>query len=103
MAEPLDISPPGKRIKTEVIPAGMPVTKVAQLIGVGRPALSNLLNGNASLSSDMAARLAKAFHYPLKDLMDMQAGHEAAQAKLKDAPENTKAYVPPFLAIKAND
>ena len=81
----------------------MSVTKVAQLIGVGRPALSNLLNGNASLSSDMAARLAKAFHYPLKDLMDMQAGHEAAQAKLKDAPENTKAYVPPFLAIKAND
>jgi addiction module HigA family antidote len=103
MAEPLDIPHPGKRIKTEVIPAGMSVTKVAQLIGVGRPALSNLLNGNASLSSDMAARLAKAFHYPLKDLMDMQAGHEAAQAKLKDAPENTKAYVPPFLAIKAND
>ena len=51
----------------------------------------------------MAARLAKAFHYPLKDLMDMQSRHDAAQAKLKDAPENTKAYVPPYLAIKAND
>ena len=73
-------------------------------LGVGRPALSNLLNGNASLSEDMAVRLEKAFNkYPLKDLMEMQARYDAAQAKLKDAPADTKAYVPPFLAIKAND
>lgn len=31
--------------------------------------LSNLLNGNAALSADMAARLEKAFKYPLKDLI----------------------------------
>jgi hypothetical protein len=51
----------------------------------------------------MAARLEKAFKYPLKDLMEMQARYDAAQAKQKDAPADTKAYVPPFLAIKAND
>jgi hypothetical protein len=51
----------------------------------------------------MAARLEKAFNYPLKDLMEIQARYEAAQAKQKDAPADTKAYVPPFLAIKAND
>jgi plasmid maintenance system antidote protein VapI len=72
-------------------------------MGIGRPALSNLLNGNAALSADMAARLEKAFKYPLKDLMEMQARHDAAQAKRKDAPAGTKAYVPPFLAVKAND
>ena len=33
----------------------------------------------------------------------MQAGYDAAQARQKDAPADTKAYVPPFLAIKAND
>jgi addiction module HigA family antidote len=99
----LDIPHPGTRIKAEVIPAGMSVTKAAQLIGVGRPALSNLLNGNAALSSDMAARLEKAFKYPRKDLMEMQARYDAAQAKQKDAPADAKAYVPPFLAIKAND
>src|SRR6267378_1697601 len=55
---------PGVRIKAEVIPPGMSVTKAAQLMGVGRPALSNLLNGNAALSAEMAARLEKAFKYP---------------------------------------
>lgn len=94
---------PGVRIKAEVIPSGMSVTKAAELVGVGRPALSNLLNGKAALSADMAARLEKAFNYPLKDLMDMQAQYEAAQAEQKIAPANTKAYVPPFLAIKANN
>jgi addiction module HigA family antidote len=94
---------PATRIKAEVIPPGMSVTKAAQLMGVGRPALSNLLNGKAALSPEMAARLEKAFKYPLKNLMAMQASYDAAQARKKDAPADTKAYVPPFLAIKAND
>lgn len=103
MTVPTNIPHPGVRIKAEVIPPGMSVTKAAELIGVGRPALSNLLNGKAALSHEMAARLEKAFQYPLKDLMKMQAQYEAVQAKQKSPPTNTKAYVPPFLTIKAND
>lgn len=103
MTAPTTVPHPGVRIKAEVIPAGMSVTKAAELVGVGRPALSNLLNGKAALSHEMAVRLEKAFQYPLQDLMEMQARHEAAQARQKDAPADTKAYVPPFLAIKAND
>jgi addiction module HigA family antidote len=98
-----EVPHPGTRIKAEVIPAGMSVTKAAQIMSVGRPALSNLLNGNAALSPDMAARLEKAFKYPLKDLMQMQARYDAAQATQKDAPANAIAYVPPFLTIKANN
>jgi plasmid maintenance system antidote protein VapI len=81
----------------------MSVTQAARLTGVGRPALSNLLNGNTALSAHMAARLEKAFKYPLQDLMKMQARYDAAQAEHKNAPADAKAYVPPFLAIKAND
>jgi addiction module HigA family antidote len=103
MSAIVDAPHPGTRIKAKVIPAGMSVTKAAQLMGVGRPALSKLLNGNAALSADMAARLEKAFKYPLNDLMEMQARYDSAQAKQKDAPADTKAYVPPFLAIKANE
>ncbi|WP_080412056.1 HigA family addiction module antitoxin [Burkholderia ubonensis] len=103
MALSTDIPHPGTRIKVEVIPQGMSVTKAAQLMGVGRPALSKFLNGNAALSAEMAARLEKTFNYPLKDLMEMQAQYDAAQAKQKDAPADIKAYVPPFLRIKAND
>lgn len=102
MVASTNVSHPGVRIKAEVIPQGMSVTKAAQIMGVGRPALSNLLNGNAALSPEMAARLEKAFNYPLKDLMQMQAQYEAAQANQKDAPADTQAYVPPFLSIKAN-
>ncbi len=96
-----EVPHPGKRIKAEVIPQGMSVTKAAELIGVGRPALSNLLNGKAALSPDMAARLEMAFNYPRKDLLEMQAEFDATQAK-KNSPSDTKAYVPPFLGIKAN-
>ncbi|PMR77777.1 HigA family addiction module antitoxin [Billgrantia endophytica] len=94
---------PGERIRAEVIPAGVSVTKAAQIIGVGRPALSNLLNGKASLSTDMAKRLEKAFNYPSKNLLEMQAQYDESQAMVKSMPSNTRAYVPPFLTIKAND
>lgn len=103
MAIKPDIPHPGHRIRAEVIPHNMSVTKAAQLIGVGRPALSNLLNGNSALSPDMATRLEKVFNYPRKDLMEMQARYDAAHAELKNPPADTKAYVPPFLTIKAND
>lgn len=102
MDQELDTPHPGTRIKAEVIPKGISVTKAAALIGVGRPALSNLLNGNAALSADMATRLEKAFNYPRDKLLEMQAKYDAAQAKKKAAPPETTAYVPPFLGIKAN-
>jgi addiction module HigA family antidote len=103
MEESMNTSHPGTFIKEEIIPAGMSVTKAAQLVGVGRPALSNLLNGNSSLSASMAKRLEKAFKYPSKDLMEMQVRFDEGRAILAETPFNTIAYVPPFLSIKAND
>src|SRR5258707_10788814 len=90
MSAPADVPDPGTRIKAEVIPLGMSVTKAAQLMGIGRPALSNLLNGNAALSADMAARLEKAFKYPLRNLLEMQARHHAAQPNRKQQPARRK-------------
>src|SRR5258705_6756226 len=98
MTQPVNVPHPGARIKAEVIPAGMSVTKAAELTGVGRPALSNLLNGNAALSADMAARLEKAFKKCTREqLLEMQAEYDAAQARQKNAPTETTPYVPPFL------
>ncbi len=51
----------------------------------------------------MATRLEKAFNHPREDLMEMQARYDAAQAKQAETPPGTTAYVPPFLAIKANE
>jgi antitoxin HigA-1 len=53
---------PGDFIRTEIIqPAGLSVTAAADVLGISRPALSNLLNGKADLTGDMALRIEKAF------------------------------------------
>ena len=95
---------PGKYVrKTALEPRGISVTQAAKLLGVGRPALSNFLNGNAAVSPDMAARVERAFGIAAQTLLDMQAAHDAGAAKAKGGTAGTRAYVPSFLAIKANE
>ena len=49
---------PGDFIRTEIIqPAGLSVTAAAVVLDVSRPALSNVLNGKADLTGDMALRI----------------------------------------------
>jgi len=43
--------------------------------------MSNLLNGNAGLSAEMAIRFEKAFGLKAETLMRMQAAHELAEAR----------------------
>lgn len=93
----------GPYIKKAVIPKNMTVKAAAELLGVGRPALSNLLNGRASLSPDMAARLERAFGANARDLMDMQATYNTKLAREKGVAASTRAYIPPFMQFKAND
>ena len=69
-------SHPGAFIREHVIPSGMSVTEAAGRLGVGRPALSNLLNGKSALSSGMAVRLEKAFGADGRELLDRQAAFD---------------------------
>ena len=64
---------PGPFIRREILPKGMSVTKAAERLGVGRPALSNVLNGNASLSLEMALRLERAFGAKKDELLQMRS------------------------------
>ena len=43
--------------------------------------MSNLLNGNAGLSAEMAIRFEKAFGLKAETLVRMQSAHELAQAR----------------------
>ena len=53
---------PGTVVRVSCLePLGLNVTDGAKVLGVSRQALSNLVNGRARLSSEMAIRLAKAF------------------------------------------
>ena len=72
----------GDWLKSEIVePAGVNVTTLAAHFGVSRQALSMLLNGNASLSADMAIRFERAFGVEADTLMRMQTSYELAQAR----------------------
>jgi addiction module HigA family antidote len=60
---------------------GLSVTDAARVLGVGRPALSAVLNGRASLSPDMALRLEKVFGVSMDLLLKMQLQFDIAQVR----------------------
>ncbi|WP_221569298.1 HigA family addiction module antitoxin [Alkalihalobacillus sp. TS-13] len=92
---------PGAYVRQNVIPSGMSVKVAAERLGIGRPALSNFLNGKSSLSPKMAVRLEKAFGADQEQLIDMQSAYDR-QMRLADEKEITvRAFVPNFLTIKA--
>ncbi|MFT8555426.1 MAG: HigA family addiction module antitoxin [Zymomonas mobilis] len=64
------------------------VTQAAQILGVGRPALSNMLNGNSRLSESMAAAISAVFGISVKTLLNIQH-----LTDLKEAQEITKDLI----------
>lgn len=92
---------PGSYIREHVIPPGMTVTSAAKRLGVGRPALSNLLNRKSSLSPDMAVKMEKSFGVDRKKLRDLQAAFDLGKQGVKEKSITARRYVPPFLTIKA--
>lgn len=73
---------PGDWLKTEIVePHKLSVTLAAEKLGVTRQAMSNLLNGNAGLSAEMAIRFEKAFGVQADTMLRMQAAHDLAQAR----------------------
>lgn len=89
---------PGAYIKTR-IPQHLSVTEAADFLLVGRPAFSNLLNGNADLSYEMAVRLEKAFGLNKEELLLMQKNYDEQEISLDGL--IVKNYIPPFLVIKS--
>ena len=76
----------GDWLKTEIVePAQVSVTDLAQHFGVSRQALSTLLNGNSSLSADMAIRFEKAFGIKADTMLRMQTTYDLAQARQLEA------------------
>jgi addiction module HigA family antidote len=72
----------GEWLRTEIVdPSGVSVTALAEHLGVSRQALSNLLNGSANLSAEMAIRFEKAFGVRADTLMRMRMAYELAQAR----------------------
>lgn len=77
---------PGIWLKAEIVePHGMSVTAAADKLGVTRQTMSALLNGHAGLSAEMAIRFEKAFGLRADTLLRMQAAHDLADARGREA------------------
>ena len=60
---------------------GLSVSAAAWILGIRRATLSDLLNGNASLSLEMALQVEKAFGLSMELLLRMQAWYDAMRMR----------------------
>ncbi len=91
----------GAYIRRHVLPQGLAIKQAAERLGVGRPALSNFLNGKAALSADMAARLERAFGADGRALLELQVQIDRPARDTSERALAVRRYVPNFLVIKA--
>ncbi|MDP1858354.1 MAG: HigA family addiction module antitoxin [Gemmatimonadaceae bacterium] len=85
---------PGCFIRDEIIkPLNLTVPAAARVLGVSRPTISNLLNGHADLSGEMAMRIEKAFGVNMDTLLRMQLSYDIALTRQHEKKIKVKRYV----------
>ena len=72
---------PGLSVRHDCLePLGLSVTEAARKLGVSRKQLSDIVNGRAGISPEMAIRLDKAFGGGAETWYRLQAAHDLARA-----------------------
>lgn len=94
---------PGRYVKENILPPGLTVTAAAKILGVGRPALTNFLNGKAALSPEMAHRLEQAFGANRQRLLELQTQFDSAREPMYQQTAPAGVYAPAIHAIKAKE
>lgn len=75
---------PGQHVLKDCLePLGLSITRGADVLGVTRLTLSNLVNGKNGISPEMAIRLSKAFGGRPEVWLGMQSDYDLAQALKK--------------------
>ena len=88
-------SHPGDFVRTEIVEElDLTVTKAAQILGVRRATLSDLLNGHSALSPEMALRIEKAFDVNMDMLLRMQAWYDASQMRAQSHKIRVERFQP---------
>ncbi len=88
-------SPPGEFIREEILTElGLSVARAAEVLGVRRATLSDLVNGNAALSPEMALRIEKAFGVSMDTLLRMQAWHDSYTMRQRAGEIDVKKFMP---------
>ncbi len=74
---------PGELLREEIIKAnGLSITDTANLLGITRSNLSNIINEKTAISPLMALRIAKVFGGNAELWVRMQASHDLREAEV---------------------
>ena len=85
---------PGEIIRELCIePLGLSVTEAAEALGVSRKTLSNILNGRAGISPEMAVRLSIAFDTTAESWLNQQTQYDLWFAEKERKNLNVKKLV----------
>ena len=86
---------PGEFIRTEILDElELSVSRAAEILGVRRATLSDLIHGHAALSPEMALRIEKAFDVKMDMLLRMQAWYDSYTMREKKDEINVQRYEP---------
>ena len=73
---------PGRSIRSACLePLGLSVTDGAEVLGVTRQTLNNVINGKSGISPEMAIRISKAFGSTPETWLRMQVAYDLARAR----------------------
>lgn len=88
-------SRPGDFIREEIFaPLGLSISKAAEIMRMRRPTLSDIVNGKARLTPEVALRLEKAFGVPMELLLRMQTAYDVASVRKQPPALGVRRYVP---------
>ncbi|RAH95800.1 addiction module antidote protein, HigA family [Acuticoccus sediminis] len=88
-------SHPGVFIREEVLDElGLSIARGAEILGVRRATLSDLVNEKAALSPEMALRIEKAFAISMETLLRMQAWYDTWTMRQHADEITVDRYVP---------
>jgi addiction module HigA family antidote len=86
---------PGSFIREEILEElGLSIARAAEVLGVRRATLSDLVNGNAALSPEMALRIEKAFGVDMETLLRMQTWYDIDAMRRRADEIDVKRYRP---------
>jgi addiction module HigA family antidote len=86
---------PGTFIREEILEElSLSVARAAEILGIRRATLSDLINGKAALSAEMALRIEKAFGVDMDTLLQMQAWYDGYMMRERAGEIEVKRFDP---------
>jgi len=84
---------PGRIVRNACLePLGLSVTEAAEILGISRQTLNNVIHGKSGISPQMAIRLSKAFCSTPETWLRMQLAYDLAQARKDEGKIKVRRY-----------